>query len=71
MPEYMTTGSPSQRMAGNVVQWLSDPETLADNVRRLDQLAKKYATPGATERAAEYLLETLGVVKAAELKDAA
>jgi lipid-A-disaccharide synthase len=61
MPEYLTTGSPSNRMAGNVVQWLSDPQELEKNVQQLDQLANQYAKPGATKRAAAYLLETLGV----------
>ncbi len=61
MPEYLTTGSPSKRMAGNVVQWLSDPQELEKNVQQLDQLANQYAKPGATKRAAAYLLETLGV----------
>ena len=71
MPEYVTTGSPSQRMARNVVEWLSDPDEFSQNVQRLDQLANEYAKPGATKRAAEYLLKTLGVAQDAELQDAA
>ena len=71
MPEYMTTGSPSKKMAANVVHWLSDSEAMAENVSRLDDLAKQYAKPGATKRAAEYLLETLGVAREVKLHDAA
>lgn len=59
MPEYMTTGSPAEKMAANVVSWLSDPKAMSDNVRQLDELARQYAKPGATKRAAEYLLRTL------------
>ncbi|QEG24306.1 lipid-A-disaccharide synthase [Mariniblastus fucicola] len=61
MPEYMTTGSPADRMANNVVNWLSNPESMDENVQQLESLARQYAKPGATKRAAEYLLETLGV----------
>ena len=71
MPEYMTTGSPSRRMAGNIVTWLSDPGELSHNIERLDKLAKEYAKPGATKRAAEYLLKNLGVTKDPALQDAA
>ncbi len=71
VPEYMTTGTPSKKMAANVVQWLSNPSELAENVQRLDQLAKQYAKPGATKRAAEYLLKTLGVEIDATIRDAA
>jgi len=59
MPEYMTTVSPAKKMAANVVDWLSDPNAMSANVARLDELARQYAKPGATKRAAEYLLRTL------------
>ena len=70
MPEYMTTGDPSEKMAANVVHWLDDSNAMNENVQRLDALAKQYAIPGATKRAAEYLLQTLGVEKSA-LREAA
>ena len=61
MPEYMTTGSPSTKMAAHVSHWLADPVAMQQNVQKLDQLAIEYAKPGATKRAAEYLLRTLTV----------
>ena len=70
MPEYMTTGIPSERMAANVVGWLANPDAMAENMERLDGLARKYAKPGATKRAAEYLLETLSGENAAVRKAA-
>ena len=66
MPEYMTTGNPSAPMAANVVRWLSDESAMSENVARLDEIAKKYAKAGATKRAAEYLLKTLGVERVAQ-----
>lgn len=59
MPEYMTTGSPAARMASHVSKWLTHADAMQQNVQQLDQLAKEYAKPGATKRAAEYLLRTL------------
>lgn len=71
MPEYMTTGFPSEKMAANVVSWLANPESMTEKIVRLDELARKYAKPGATERAAEYLLETLSNEKATDVRKAA
>jgi lipid-A-disaccharide synthase len=59
MPEYMTTGDPSLQMAGWVVRWFNDHELYQRKVDSMDRLAVKYAKPGATERAADYILTQL------------
>ena len=63
MPEYVSVNSPAEKMAGDVLQWLEDPAKLEASIATLDQMAKSYAKPGATKRAADYLLDTLGVQK--------
>ena len=64
MPEYMTTGSPDKKMANDVIGWLANPAEYLNNVAQLDALAREYAKPGATRRAAEYLLSNLGIATA-------
>lgn len=61
MPEYVTVGNPSKSVAQKAIAWLNDPEQLAQNVQQLDRLATEYARPGATDRAAEWLLERLSL----------
>lgn len=63
MPEYMSVSSPAEPVAEKVLNWLQDQPSLDANIQRLDKLALDYAKPGATERAAEYLLTTLGVTE--------
>jgi lipid-A-disaccharide synthase len=71
MPEYMTAGFPSEKMAADVVGWLANRESMEENIERLDELASKFAKPGATKRAAEYLLKTLPREKASDFAEAA
>lgn len=59
MPEYLTRVDRSVGMAGHVVEWFRNPESLAAKVVELDKLARTYARPGATQRAAEYILNSL------------
>lgn len=66
MPEYMTTGSPHEKMAADIIGWLSDPASYSANVANLDALAKEYAKPGATRRAADYLMSNLKSTAAAK-----
>ncbi len=61
MPEYVTVGNPANAVAQKAIAWLNDPERLAQNIQRLDQLAIEYARPGATDRAAEWLLQQLSL----------
>ncbi len=55
MPEYMSVGDRSESVAKRVVQWLTNANAYAEKVSEMDRLAIKYAKPGATERAAEYI----------------
>jgi len=59
MPEYMTTGDASEKMANHVVTWLTDEDRRNEKVARLDNVANQYAIPGATSRAADYIIDKL------------
>ena len=59
MPEYVTVGNPATAVARKAISWLKDSQALDDNVQQLDFLAKQYACPGATDRAAEYIIDNL------------
>ncbi len=58
-PEYLTYEDKSAQIAGHVVQWLRDPAARADRVERLRCLKAEVAHGGASNRAAEYILDTL------------
>ena len=57
MPEYLTTGDPSTKVAARAVELLRDEDLRQKNIDQLDGLATQYAIPGATDRAADYILE--------------
>ncbi|MDA7913253.1 lipid-A-disaccharide synthase [bacterium] len=59
MPEYLTAGDPSVKVARRVLGWLKDVQSHSENVAELDRLAVRYTQPGATSRAADYLLGVL------------
>lgn len=59
MPEYMTTGDASQKVANHVVGWLKDEGLYNEKVAQLDSIANQYAIPGATSRAADYVISRL------------
>ncbi len=59
MPEYLTIGDPSEKMAKRAVGWLTDESARRGVVEWMDRLAIRYAKTGATERAADYILSTL------------
>jgi lipid-A-disaccharide synthase len=61
MPEYVTTGNPAAKVAAKAVEWLQDPAERQKTVDRLDELARQYARPGATDRAAEFILQQLAM----------
>lgn len=58
MPEYLTCVDRSREMSRHVVRWFQQPEASAQVIARLDSLARKYSQPGATERAANYILNS-------------
>ena len=59
MPEYMSTGDVSNEVANHVVTWLQDEDRRQEKVAQLDTVAEKYAIPGATSRAADYMISKL------------
>lgn len=64
MPEYLSTGDPRrtiEAVAARAMKWLVDDSAREASVQRLDALAKRYALPGATIRAAEYIVDQLGL----------
>ena len=58
-PEYATMYDKSGQIAGDILTWLNDPAALARRVERLRQLKDEFARPGACERAAAFLAETV------------
>ncbi len=58
-PEYLTCQDRSQQLAQHVVGWLTDEQSHQSNVTRLRELSKRFAHPGATRRAADFILEKL------------
>lgn len=59
MPEYLTCGDPADKIAQRIVRWVNEPGQYNAKVKQMDRLASQYAIPGATERAADYILEKL------------
>ena len=59
MPEYVTIGNPAAAVAQKAIAWLKDPQKLSDNVQQLDRLANEHARPGATDHAAQYIIDNL------------
>lgn len=57
MPEYLTSGNPASGVAGWLQRWLTNEKEYQEKVAEMDTLAKLYAKPGATTRAADYILE--------------
>jgi lipid-A-disaccharide synthase len=60
-PEYLTRHDKSSRIAGHVVEWLTEPLSRRRVVARLDDLRRHYAAPGASERAARFIMDKLGI----------
>ncbi len=58
-PEYLTYEDKSDLIAAHVIQWLTDPASRQQRVSELARLKAEVAQPGASERAAEYVLGAL------------
>lgn len=58
-PEYLTWRDSSNDIAGHLVRWLSDDATWRRTVERLENLRDRVGAPGASSRAAEYVLNVL------------
>ncbi len=58
-PEYLTWEDKTPELAGHVIEWLTDASKRAARVRQLAELRDRIARPGASRRAAEFLLAAL------------
>ena len=61
MPEYLTSSDRSPQIAARIGELLNDEAVRESTIARLDELARKYGEPGASERAANYIAECLGM----------
>ncbi len=59
MPEYLTCRDCSRDVAAWINRWFGDSTLYAEKQRQLDELARAYAVSGASERAAEFMLQQL------------
>ena len=59
MPEYLTWRDCSDRVSSRILQWLDSDDLRLEKKRELDRLARKYAMPGASDRAATFIYSTL------------
>jgi lipid-A-disaccharide synthase len=58
-PEYLTCEDRSAQIASHIVEWLTDPAKRASRVEALEALCERVAHGGASNRAAEYILDSL------------
>lgn len=58
-PEYLTSADRSSDLASHVVEWLTQPATMRGRIAGLQELKRQVGQPGATVRAAAYILATL------------
>jgi lipid-A-disaccharide synthase len=59
MPEYLTTRPCPEKLAAHAIRWLTDEDAHARAVDRLDAIARRFAVPGASRRAAAFVLRIL------------
>lgn len=59
MPEYLTYSDPSDALAGHAIEWLTDEAKRQQLIARMELLKAQVDVPGASERAAAYVLEHL------------
>ena len=60
LPEYPTCRDKSEAIASHLVRWLEDGDQRHRVVDWLHTLSEEHAIPGASQRAAEYIVEVLG-----------
>jgi lipid-A-disaccharide synthase len=68
MPEYLTCEDKSRQVAEHLVEWLTQPEKREARVRQLAELKDRVDSGGASQRAADYLLDVLDARQPAALK---
>lgn len=74
LPEFvLRTHDPQviQQMTDHLAEWIADPSQFAKTRAELDALAKEVAQPGATQRAAQIVMNFMGWGAARSLKRAA
>ncbi|QDU94662.1 lipid-A-disaccharide synthase [Lignipirellula cremea] len=71
-PEYLTSEDKSDWIAYHVIQWLTDESQRNACVDKLIDLRERYAQPGASRKAADYILgELTAAAPAQQLRPAA
>ncbi len=60
MPEFLGSDDMSFEIAQPIIGWLRNESTRSDVVQRLKELGDRHAVAGASERAADYILDALG-----------
>jgi lipid-A-disaccharide synthase len=70
-PEYATHRDRTDDMAKHLVRWLTDEAEYNRRVAMLDDLAERYARPGASIRAAAFLLDRLSDLYRRPVRNAA
>jgi len=71
LPEYLTWRDKSPQIARRVAAWLLDDMERAASVARLERLRSEHVRGGASNRAAEYILDALGAESVGEARRAA
>jgi lipid-A-disaccharide synthase len=59
MPEYLTCDDKSAQVAAHVIQWLTDSAKRSERIAQLAELKEQVGHGGASQRAADYLLNVL------------
>jgi lipid-A-disaccharide synthase len=59
MPEYLTCRDKSRQVADHIIEWLTNPARRATRVTQLAELKDRVGHGGASQRAADYLLNAL------------
>jgi lipid-A-disaccharide synthase len=59
LPEFLSYRDQSRNVAERVLFWLNREEAYQETCRELGQLKEGYCSPGACQRAAEYIVEKL------------
>ena len=59
MPEFLTRVDCPERLARALNDWLREPRLLEEKRQELNTIAQRYVQPGATERAADYLMTVI------------
>jgi lipid-A-disaccharide synthase len=61
LPEFISCSDASEPISRHILNWLKNPAAHAEVVSELIRLKAQVARPGATNRTAEYILQSLGV----------